>query len=63
MSVTINDIAKRAKVSSATVSRVLNNSGYVKEETRQRILVAIKEMNYTPSAIARSLSKCETGIL
>jgi len=63
MSVTINDIAKRAKVSSATVSRVLNNSGYVKEETRQRIVIAIKEMNYTPSAIARSLSKCETNTI
>jgi LacI family transcriptional regulator len=63
MPVTISDIAKRAKVSSATVSRVLNDSGYVKEETKQRILVAIKEMNYTPSAIARSLSKSETNTI
>lgn len=63
MSVTISDIAKRAKVSPATVSRVLNDSGYVKEETRHRILEAIKEMNYTPSAIARSLSKSENNTI
>ncbi|OPJ58533.1 LacI family DNA-binding transcriptional regulator [Clostridium chromiireducens] len=63
MPVTISDIAKRAKVSPATVSRVLNNSGYVKEDTKLRILSAIKEMNYTPSAIARSLSKSETNTI
>ena len=63
LSVTISDIAKEAKVSSATVSRVLNDSGYVKEETKQRILAVIKEKNYAPSAIARSLSKSETNII
>ena len=63
MSVTISDIAKQAKVSSATVSRVLNGSGYVKEETKQRILEVIKETNYVPSAIARSLSKSETNTI
>jgi LacI family transcriptional regulator len=63
MSVTINDIAKEAKVSVATVSRVLNSSGYVKEETKQRILAVIKEKNYAPSAIARSLSKSETNTI
>lgn len=63
MQVTISDIAKRAKVSSTTVSRVLNNSGYVKDDTKKRILAAIKEMNYTPSAIARSLSKSETNTI
>lgn len=63
MAITISDIAKRAKVSPATVSRVLNDSGYVKEDTRERILAAIKEMNYTPSAIARSLSKSETNTI
>ena len=52
----IKEIARRAGVSSATISRVLNNSGYVKEETRQKVLKAVDEYNYVPSAIARSLS-------
>ena len=52
----IKEIARRAGVSSATISRVLNNSGYVKEETRQKVLKAVEEYNYVPSAIARSLS-------
>lgn len=63
MAVTINDIAKAAGVSRATVSRVLNDSGYVKDETRQKILKAIKELNYTPSAIARSLSTSKTNTI
>lgn len=63
MGATISDIAKKAGVSLATVSRVLNNSGYVKEETKNRILKAIKDLNYTPSAIARGLSKNEINII
>ena len=51
----IKDIAKLAGVSTATVSRVINNSGYVKEETKQRIADIIKENDYVPNAIARSL--------
>ena len=39
----IKEIARRAGVSSATISRVLNNSGYVKEETRQKVLRAVEE--------------------
>ena len=42
----IKEIARRAGVSSATISRVLNNSGYVKEETRQKVLRAVEEYNY-----------------
>ncbi|WP_432663209.1 LacI family DNA-binding transcriptional regulator [Wukongibacter baidiensis] len=63
MAVTINDIAKAAGVSRTTVSRVLNDSGYVKEETREKIEKAIKELNYTPSAIARSLSTNKTNTI
>ena len=40
---TMDDVARRANVSRMTVSRVINNSGYVKEETRQRINEAIEE--------------------
>ncbi|MDO5516544.1 MAG: LacI family DNA-binding transcriptional regulator [Clostridium sp.] len=63
MSITIKDIAKKANVSPSTVSRVLNDSGYVKEETRLKINEAIIEMNYTPSEIARSLSRGETNTI
>lgn len=63
MAVTIYDIAKQSGVSRATVSRVINNSGYVKEETREKVLKAIKELNYTPSAIARSLSTNKTNTI
>ena len=52
----IRDIAKKTGVSSTTVSRVLNRSGYVKEDTRKKILETIDETGYVPNAIARSLS-------
>ncbi len=63
MPATIKDIAQKSGVSLTTVSRVLNNSGYVKEETKKKVLSAINELNYTPSAIARSLSKNKTNTI
>jgi len=51
----MNDIARRAGVSIATVSRVLNNSGSVNTETRARILKAIKDLKYQPSRVAKRL--------
>ncbi|AWI07061.1 LacI family DNA-binding transcriptional regulator [Clostridium drakei] len=63
MPATIKDIAQKSGVSLTTVSRVLNNSGYVKEETKRKVLSAINELNYTPSAIARSLSKNKTNTI
>ncbi len=54
---TIKDVAVEAKVSVATVSRVLNNNGYVNEETRKRVLQAISNLNYMPNEVARSLFK------
>jgi LacI family transcriptional regulator len=52
---TINDVAKRAGVSTMTVSRVINNSGYISQETQERVEKAIAELGYVPNALARSL--------
>ena len=51
MSVTIYDIARKAKVSVATVSRVLNNKDDVSEETRQEVLSLIDELNFVPRTV------------
>ncbi|MDI6604363.1 MAG: LacI family DNA-binding transcriptional regulator [Thermoanaerobacteraceae bacterium] len=55
MNATIKDVAREANVSIATVSRVLNNSAVVTDETKQRVLDAIKKTGYKPNALARSL--------
>lgn len=52
---TINDVSKLAKVSLATVSRVVNQPDIVNPKTRERVLEAIRELNYRPNIIARSL--------
>ncbi|WP_123039645.1 LacI family DNA-binding transcriptional regulator [Cohnella candidum] len=61
--VTVYDIAKEANVSVATVSRVLNNTAPVKKETRDRITELINKYQFQPNALARSLSKKETGMI
>ena len=53
---TINDIARVANVSKKTVSRVINNSPFVRGETRERIQAAIREHGYAPDPQARGLS-------
>lgn len=53
---TLAKVAERAGVSSATVSRVLNNLEIVKDSTRQRVLSAIETLNYYPNLNARSLA-------
>ena len=60
---TISEVAKLAKVSVATVSRYLNNSGYVGAKSRESIESAIKELNYVPSEVARSLSTKQSDII
>ncbi len=60
---TIKDVAARAGVSYQTVSRVLNDKGEVSDETRQRVQTAIDDLNYRPSAIARSLVSQRTHVL
>jgi DNA-binding LacI/PurR family transcriptional regulator len=57
------EVAERAGVSEATVSRVLNGVGPMKEETRQRVLEAAAELGYQPSAIARSFARGRSGNL
>lgn len=52
----LDQVAQRAKVSTATVSRVLNNTGLVKHTTRARVLKAIEELKYSPNLHARSLA-------
>ena len=51
----IKDVAKKAGVSTATVSRVLANNAPVRSETRERVMQAIAELDYRPNLIARSL--------
>lgn len=59
----IHDVAKRAGVAPITVSRVVNNSGYVSKETRRRVEAAIEEMNYIPNALGPSLRSKRTQTL
>ena len=61
--VTISDVAKKANVSRATVSHVINNTRYVAEETRQRVEETIEELGYRPNVLARSLRLGQTHTL
>lgn len=54
MKVTISDVARRAGVSTATVSHTINNTRYVSSETKEKVYAAIQELGYTPDASARS---------
>ncbi len=60
---TIRDVAKKAGVAPMTVSRVLNNSGYVSPETRRRVEAAAAELNYVPNMLARSFRSKRTDTL
>ncbi|AJR08966.1 LacI family DNA-binding transcriptional regulator [Photobacterium gaetbulicola] len=56
---TIKDVARMAGVSTTTVSHVINKTRFVAEATQKKVLAAVEELNYAPSAVARSL-KCNT---
>jgi LacI family transcriptional regulator len=60
MNVTIYDVAREAGVSMATVSRVLNGTAVVKEETKQKVKQAIERLGYRPNAVARGLASKRT---
>jgi DNA-binding LacI/PurR family transcriptional regulator len=59
----LEEVARRAKVSTATVSRVLNKSTAVKGATRDRVMKAVNELNYMPNLHARSLAIGKTRSL
>jgi LacI family transcriptional regulator len=59
----IADVAARAGVGVATVSRVMNGSANVRPATRERVLEAIRALNYRPSSVARSLSLQRTMVV
>lgn len=56
---TIKDVARLAGVSTTTVSHVINKTRFVAEGTQEKVMEAVKSLNYAPSAVARSL-KCNT---
>ncbi|GAF11715.1 LOW QUALITY PROTEIN: ribose operon repressor [Bacillus sp. JCM 19045] len=60
---TIKDVAKYANVSVATVSRVLNQKGYVSKEAEKNVTAAIDALNYKPNAIARTLYHKTSGMI
>ncbi len=63
MSVKISDVAKRAGVSTATVSHVINSTRFVSDETKQRVQEAICALGYTPNASARMLKTGRTCLI
>ena len=62
-SVTIRDVARKARVSPGTASRAINNSPLVNEETRRRILKVVEELDYMPNLVARRLSIGKTLVV
>lgn len=63
MKPTISDVAKVAGVSPTTVSRVLNNRGYISQETRDSVQRAMEKVNYFPNDVARSLFNKRTYLI
>lgn len=63
MKVTIYQVAERANVSIATVSKVINNTGRIGKETKKRVLNAMEELNYYPSLVATALTGKKTDTI
>src|SRR3954466_14009861 len=61
--VTLSDIAATAGVTSMTVSRVVNQNGYVSAETRERVMRVVNEMNYRRNGLARGLKRQRTDTM
>ena len=63
MRVTIKDVAKRAGVSTSTVSRVLNKNSVISPETTEQIHKAMRDLNYIPNDLARSFAKASSHVI
>ncbi|OBR66153.1 LacI family transcriptional regulator [Paenibacillus oryzae] len=63
MAITIKDIAEKVGVSVTTVSRVLNNRGYLSDSLKTRVHQAMEELNYQPNELARSLSRSKSNVI
>jgi LacI family transcriptional regulator len=60
---TVKDVAKLAGVAPITVSRVINNADYIRDDTRERVMAAINQLGYVPNKVARSLRSKQTSML
>ncbi|AIQ13610.1 LacI family DNA-binding transcriptional regulator [Paenibacillus durus] len=63
MNITIRDVAMRANVSPATVSRVLNQSKPVSKAVREKVMRVVEELNFNPNSVARSLAMKESKLI
>ena len=60
---TLKEVAELANVAPMTVSRVINTPGAVKEDTRLRVVAAMKELRYSPNVAAKSLATNRCGVI
>ncbi len=60
---TLKDVAREAGVTVTTVSRVLNNRGYISDATRKKVYQSMEKLNYHPNEVARSLSQKHTNCI
>ena len=60
---TLKDVAERAGVTVTTVSRVINERGYISKKTRKRVHDAMREIGYRPNEVARSLSRKNSNVI
>lgn len=63
MKASIYDVAKKAGVSVVTVSRVINHATTVRASSKEKVMKAIKELNYQPSSAAQSLARGKTNVI
>ena len=59
----IKDVAQRSGVTVTTVSRVLNNRGYISEKTRNNVYKAMEELDYQPNELARALFRRKSNLI